>query len=258
VTGKEEFKVWEGVYASFAEAQGDHGIFEQSVWLDKVKDRARLALAASRSNDAIAPVAETRDYALPVVAALAARSGATLRVLDFGGGLASSFIPLVKMLPAGQTLEFVIVENEAICRAGRDLLRSDSRVRFRSDIPDVGERFDIVHCGSSIHYVDNWSGLLARLVALKPEYLLFADLPAADNRTLVTAQRFHGSRIPVRFWNLNEFIVQVESAGYRLLLKARYRGSFLDEHAAPPTKHFDPLQRLCYFSQLIFAANTKS
>jgi putative methyltransferase (TIGR04325 family) len=246
------FKIWEGVYQSFSEARGDVGVFEQGIWLEKVKERARSALSASRSDEAIPPVAETRDYALPLVAALAARNGETLRILDFGGGLASSFIPLVNMLPADQALEFVIVENEAVCQAGRDLLAADKRVQFVSTLPGAGERFDIVHCGSSLHYVDDWNGLLARLAALNTRYLVFADLPAADNLTLVTAQMFHGARSPVRFWNLNEFSAKVESLGYRLLFKARYRGSFLGEKDGPPTGHFEPSHRLCYFSQRVF------
>lgn len=251
-------KVWEGVYESFADVRGDNGVFEQDVWLGKVKDRARAALEMSRSDAAIAPVGETSDYALPVVAALAARRGATLRILDFGGGLATSFIPLVKMLPPDQPLEFVIVENERVCSAGRELLSADARIRFRSDIPGAGEPFDIAHCGSSIHYVDEWVEVLNRLVSLKPRFLLFSDLPAADNDTFVTAQVFYGTYIPVRFWNLTEFVKLVENLDYRLLLKARYRGSFLGEQKEPPTEHFDPTHRLRYFSQLVFAAKTQS
>lgn len=258
MTQNDDFKVWDGVYSSFAEARADNRVFEQDVWIGKIKDRARSALAASHSEAAIAPVAETRDYALPVVAALAARKGFPLRILDFGGGLATSFIPLAKMLPADQDLDFVVVENEMVCKVGRDLLAGDSRVRFCSNIPGVDERFDIVHCGSSIHYVDDWTGLLARLSALKPYYLIFNDLPAADNCSFVTAQKFYGLRMPVWFWNLDEFVGQVVSSGYRLLLKARYRGPYLGERDEPPTGHFDPQHRLRYFAQLVFAANTPS
>lgn len=258
MTANDRFRVWNGVYASFADAPGNNSVFEQDIWLGKVKDRARAALSMSHSDAAIAPVAETRDYALPVVAALVARPGSALRILDFGGGLATSFLPLAEMLPAGQELDFTIVENEAVCKIGRDLLSGDSRVRFRSDIPGADDRFDVVHFGSSLHYVDQWVEVLARLVALKPGYLLFSDLPAADNDSFVTAQTFHGARIPVRFWNLGEFMKQVESLGYRLLLKARYRGSFLSGKEEPPTEDFDVRHRLRYFSQLVFATKTHS
>ena len=150
MTGDKDLKIWEGIYQSFADARGDTGVFEQNVWLEKVMDRARSALTASRGDVSIAPVAETREYALPFIAAVAAQRGVRLRILDFGGGLGSSFIPLVKMLPTGQELEFVIVENEAICKAGDELFANDSRVRFRSDIPPSDEHYEIVHCGSSI------------------------------------------------------------------------------------------------------------
>ncbi len=247
--------IWDGVYSSFAEARGDSGVFEQDIWLDKVTGRARALLSLSEGPDSIAPIAETREYFLPVIAAMAARPGETLRVLDFGGGLASSYIPLAGMLPANQELKFVIVENESVCKAGREMFADDARAEFCAEIPDASEKFDIVHCGSSLHYVDDWKAVLARLCAFKPNYFVLADLPAADNKTFVTAQLYHGARIPVRFWNLGEFIAQVESLDYHLVFKSRYRGSYLGEKEGPSTENFDTPYRLRYFSQLVFIAN---
>ena len=82
--------------------------------------------------------------------------------------------------------------------------------------------------------------------------MLFADLPAADNRSFVTKQLFHGRRIPVHFWNLREFIPIVQKLGYDLILKARFCGHYVDAAAALPTGHFDSSHRLSYCSQLIF------
>ena len=113
-----QIRIWEGVFDSFAEAGGEETVFEGDVWLNKINARARAALASSESECAIPPVAETRDYALPYVAALVARPGQALRILDFGGGMATSYLPLVEMLPPDQPLQYVIVENEAVCRAG--------------------------------------------------------------------------------------------------------------------------------------------
>lgn len=250
MTGDKDLKIWEGIYQSFADARGDTGVFEQNVWLEKVMDRARSALTASRGDVSIAPVAETREYALPFIAAVAAQRGVRLRILDFGGGLGSSFIPLVKMLPTGQELEFVIVENEAICKAGDELFANDSRVRFRSDIPPSDEHYEIVHCGSSIHYVDDWIEVLGQFSRAKPQYMIFADLPAAENKSFVTTQKYYGSRIPVRFWNIEEFKSQVCSFGYRLVMQSRYHGAYLDKVSLPvfPESECD----LAYFSQLVF------
>lgn len=243
--------VWEGVFAEFAEARGEDNVFEGGIWLDKLAERAHRALASSRGG-AIPPVAVTTDYALPAVAALAVPREEPLKILDFGGGLATSYVPLRAMLPRGFGVEFTVVENEMICRAGEALFAGDAAVRFLQAMPGPPTRFDIVHFGSSIQYVDDWRGLLAAAGRLEPTYLLFADLPAADNRTFVTAQLFHGRRIPVRFWNLDEFVRAVESLGYALRLRSRYRGSYLGRDGELPTANFDEAHRLTYTSQLVF------
>jgi putative methyltransferase (TIGR04325 family) len=248
----EQPQLWEGVYGSFAEARGDGTVFRSETWLTKLAERARVALARAASDDAIAPVAVTHDYALPYVAALAAKPEKMLRVLDFGGGLGASFLPLVGMLPEGQPLDYVIVENESVGKLGRRMFADDRRVSFRTDIPATGECFDIVHCGSSLHYVDNWLEALAQFVDLQPTYLVISDLPAADNRTFVTAQQFHGRRIPVHFWNLREFVASAEAVGFELALKARFVGYHDAAGGVARFSHFGPEYRLDYFSQLIF------
>lgn len=247
-----EIRIWEGVFGSFAEAGGEQTVFEDDVWLDKINMRAREAIALSQSASATSPIAETRDYALPYVAALAAQRGRLLRILDFGGGMATSYIPLVKMLSPDQRLEYVIVENDFVCQKGRELMAHDKSLKFRSDLPDPGDKFDILNCGSSLHYVSEWRGLLSRFATIAPAYMLFADLPAADNQTFVTKQFFHGRRIPVHFWNLRDFMTSVQDLGYDLLLKARFRGPYLKAAEQLPTDNFDALHRLTYCSQLIF------
>jgi putative methyltransferase (TIGR04325 family) len=249
---------WDGVFDTFQEARGDATVFDGDIWLDKCLARARASLASAQTSAALSPVNETRDYVLAVVAGFAAARDGVLRILDFGGGLGTSYIPLNQAINPDKVLDYVIVETEALCRAGQRLFADDKQVTFVSELPDRMQKFDIVHCGSSFHYVDDWRGMLSRFAAFDPEYLVFADLPAADNLTFVTKQHFHGREIPVRFWNIGEFMQAVEDLGYKSEFKARYRSGFLGEAALPPTDNFDPPHRLAYFSQLVFRRNQRS
>ena len=103
-------RVWDGIYGSFSEVATGRAVFEETIWLDKVVERARQAVLQSGGTSALAPVAVTSDYALPFVAALTARRDRLLRILDFGGGIGTSFLPFAKMLPPDQPIDFVIVE----------------------------------------------------------------------------------------------------------------------------------------------------
>lgn len=247
----EKTKVWDGVFKTFAEAAAEVNVFEGTVWLDKIANRARSLLDSSKEQDSIPPLAVTSDYALPFVAALAARREKILRILDWGGGMATSYLPLIAMLPKEQPLHFVVVENEAVCRIGRAIFKKDPQIAFVEEFP-VNQPFDIVHAGSSMHYVDDWRGTLDQFAGTQAAYLLFVDLPAGDIETFVTTQLFHGRRIPVRFWNLHEFTSAVGDYGFELIFKACYRGYYLDPSAELPTLHFDSKHRLKAFCQLIF------
>lgn len=239
-------RIWGGVYGTFAEASEEEGVFEDSVWVKKQVARLTYATEQNRLSGTISEIAQTTDYALPIVATAIAQSHQTLTILDFGGGLANSFFPLVAMLPVDQGLQFVVVENKSICDEGKNLFRNEKRLSFRTELPG-DEKFDIIHAGSSFHYVDDWIALLLLFAGLRPQYMIFADLPAGDIETFVTIQNYYGRKIPVRFWNLVEFIGRVEELGFRLVMRARYHSNYL-----PVMSVFDQEHRLNHFSQLVF------
>jgi putative methyltransferase (TIGR04325 family) len=250
----EQSRVWDGVYTSFSEIKYERDVFEEAIWSDKQVKRAEAALLDSRSGRS--PSGVTNDYALPVVAALAAPIGRPLRILVFGGGLGTSYIPLKSMLQPAQEVVFIIVENATMCGLGNAMFADDAAITFLSSIP-AGERFDIVHAGSSIHYVDDWRGTIRQFAGTGPNYILFADLPAGDIDTFVTGQSFHGRQIPVRFWNVGEFSSCVEGFGYELIFKAAYAGGYLEQDASL-TSHFDSRHRLDHFCQLVFRRKGES
>ena len=243
---------WDGIYRSFAEAGGEASVFESPIWMEKIVGRARAARERAKAGGAIPPVALTTDYALGFFSAAVAKRAEPLRVLDFGGGMATSYVPLRAMLPAAQPLDFVIVENSAIVARGSELFADDPSVSFRTDLPSPPARFALAHFGSSLQYVDDWKGLLASVIALGPEYLIFADLTAADNPSFVSIQQWHERRIPVHLWNVDDFVAAVEALDYECILRARYRGYYLAADAELPTDNFNPEHRLTYTSQLVF------
>ena len=193
-----QIRIWDGVFGSFAEAGGEDTVFEGDVWLNKINARAR---GAGVLGERVCNSACRRDSRLRAAvcggAGGAARSGLENSRLRrrYGDELFAAGWDA----PPGQLLEYVIVENNAVCRGGGELMANDRRLHFRTDLPPPGERYDILHCGSSLHYIDDWQEMLVRFAALEPAFMLFADLPAADNRSFVTQQMFHDRRIPVHF-----------------------------------------------------------
>ena len=85
-----DFNILEGVYEDWDKVAADEGFFESDLWVNKISSLAQSHLESYQASDITASVSTTRDYILPIVASMVELSeGETLRVLDFGGGLAA-------------------------------------------------------------------------------------------------------------------------------------------------------------------------
>ena len=251
----DEHFVWEGVHASFAEAGGEPDVFLSQRWLDHVTAGARDTLKDAQTGGFATLPTRIHDYVLPVVTALAAaqrKEGDCLAILDLGGGMAASYFQVAASLPGGAgSLDFHVVENQGICDRTNDVLGSPSGISFHSTMPER-DSFDIVHAGSSLHYIDDWKGALSTMARYRPTYLVLADVPAGDIPTFASVQNYYGRRIPVWFWNIAELLEAVEKLGYRLIYKSLYLASIRNVRTPKPMQNFDENHRLEHNCQLIF------
>ncbi len=239
--------IWEGVYATFAEARGD-AAFESQRWLDQIAAASQAPAAANSSG-----------YILYPIAASMLSRHRPLRVLDFGGGMAPSFFALLEHAGRDANIEFRVVDNDAVCGRARSVLTPDRRLTFQTELPGDGEKFDIVHAGSSLHYVEDWRALLARFRAYQPKAIIVADLPAgAVPRSIVTAQNYYGARIPGWLLRLDEFCSAAARDGYALAYKAPFLRRYFGRDIPPPMSALPPAYRLDHFWQLLFTREAAS
>lgn len=206
--------VWEGIHASFPAAEGPG--FESSRWYESC--RRRVAGPARPPDDSAG--------FLPAAAALTVARSNHARVLDFGGGPGATFAAVAAALPPRAGLDYRVVDNPKVCRAGRVRFRADPRVRFHESLPPLRD-VDIVHAQSSFQYVEDWPGLLSALARYGAPMFVVTDLPAGTFPTYAAHQSYYGSRIPCWFFNLRAFIREVESNDYRLAARSRYLGRYL-------------------------------
>lgn len=250
---RDNFVLWSGVFDSFAAATQDRAVFEEQTWLDKSSERARRASHEHARKATLSQNAATHEYILPAVAASIACANATLRILDFGGGLASTFFAVADALSVGQPLAYLIVESEPLCRRARELDLGDKRLSFHEEFPALPDGVDIVHAGSSIQYVEDWRGLLRSVCFYRPSHIVLADVPAGDlPHSFVTGQYFYGKRIAHWFFRIDEFVSAVEQHGYRLTYRAPYIGSYLGERRPLPMDGLPATHQLRNFCQLMF------
>ncbi len=252
MSDEQAFAIWEGVYGEWEDAPVIDGAFESSKWLDDQAAIVRRELADCEDyRGAISPNAKSHDYILPTVIAMAGCGNDVLKVLDFGGGLASSYLPLIASLPDGDAVEFHVVESQGICEKGREIFPADMALFFHTELPSDGH-YDVIHAGRSFQYVDDWRGLLRSFAGLTPGYLVLAGALAGDIASFVSIQNYYGYKIRVRFLNLDELIRETESLGFRLISNSLHLSKRLGKVEPLPMDNFSESHRLEYPCQLLF------
>ena len=251
---EKNFNIWEGVYENWDRAPMDEGVFEGDLWLNKISSQAQQNLELFQtSGSSISPVSIARDYILPVVASMVERDvGETLRVLDFGGGLAKSYYSLITAFSEPNNLEFHIVESEAVCARGKKIFSDQPNILFHSKLPKLQDTVHIIHSGSTLQYVKEWQELIASFAEYKPKYLILADMMAGDVKTFVTIQNFHGKKIRSRFLNIKELLSVVEEVGFNLIYKSKYLNEIRGVMGPKPMENFEKEYRLDHGCQLLF------
>lgn len=169
--------IWEGIYKSFSEAPKRGSGFSGSLWLERNLKKIR------EINTYISPA-----NMLPALVAAVLSQNNKANVLDFGGGAGQDFIFIKNSLnpSLSKKLSYHIIENPKLAKAALKLFKKEDRITFHDSLPKNGLKFDIVHFGSSLHYIEDWKGLLKDIKKFDPTFMLFTDLTAGKIPTYHT------------------------------------------------------------------------
>jgi len=252
---KKYFHIWEGIFERFPE-EDNNKVWDSDRWVNTLGEQSLSNLNEFNKRGTISTHTLIHDYPLPIVVALlAAELTKPVRVLDFGGGLGSSFYPLITSLPSTDLVEFHIVESSAICRRGRDVFQKFPNIYFYKILPKHIKKFDLVHTASSLHYVSDWYTMIKKLTSYEPRYIMLSGLNAGDIKTFVTYQNYYDSKIPVWFWNIHEIIDALKDFGYKLIYKSLFASSYIGKIQEAPMENFPKEYRLRRKCNLIFVPN---
>jgi putative methyltransferase (TIGR04325 family) len=246
--------IWEGVYHSFSEVPVVGDGFDGEKWIDSSLKKITALRSEAEKNAPLPPTSNYREALLPLLAALAYHEQSSVKILDFGGGIGFTYYQTVCGLPYAEQLEYHIVERESACKAGMQFFGAAyNNLFFHSELPQAEDGlFDIVHSGSALQYIENWKQLISQLCVLSRKYLLLVDVPAGNIPTFITAQNYHGSKIPARFFNIQELLFAVDTFGYELIYNSVYEPIILGVEQNLPMQNFEEKYRLKRACNLLF------
>lgn len=247
--------VWEGVFTNFGEGPAVGQGFSGPEWVQRSRQRALDMIERSRGGSSIKSLPNHHTGWLVGLAGLIGAQSQRVNILDFGGGLGFSYLPVATALPAACSLSYVVVETPPVCEEGEDLFSDDPRIRFSASVPEESD-WDILHLGSTLHYIEDWQGLLTRLLGLGPRYVSLVDLPAGDIPTFASRQRYYGSLIPCWFFNLPEIKAQMGRLGFALAAQAPHHALIWGENTFPVANLPEGL-RLPHTCDLLFVRGAR-
>jgi putative methyltransferase (TIGR04325 family) len=246
------FHIWEGVYPNFKSAMADAGGlgFSGDVYRTRSLQAVNECIAALKSNRPIPAFHKQRSTLLPITVAMHLRDKKQIKILDFGGGLGIGYLTLVESIPYHLTsISYTIVEVAEVCQVARKL--HAGRVVYTSEMPNLSN-FDLIHAASSFQYIEQWQELVAKFVALEPEYILLSDVFAGNIKTFVTLQNYYESKIPHWFLSLDELLNTFNGLGYELVMKSYATSRRLDAEDVLPMENFAEELQLKQTLHLLF------
>ena len=185
---------WKGDYENWREAMAHSGGYDSSKILDKVKISTLKVKEGKAVFERDSVLFEHIEYSWPLLSSLlwiTAQNGGSLKVLDFGGSLGSSYFQNKLFLDKLKYVEWNVVEQENFVECGRRFIQ-DERIRFFNSVEDcIRERGlpDLLVLACTIPYLENPYQLLTRLETFGIPYLLIDNTPFNyENRDRLTVQ----------------------------------------------------------------------
>ena len=250
---KENFHIWEGIHNSFPENTTENA-WDSDTWVESQVSDVRPGIEQIKSACTLPGISIVHEYPLaPIVALLAEQKNDAVRILDFGGGLASSFPSIAASLPNPERVEFEVVESKPICQKGRQLYSAFANVAFHEHMPEPDRERDIIHAGSSLHYVRDWKAMLRRFADYQPTVVMLSGLMAGEIKTFASYQNYYGAKCPVWFWNVNDILDAMHELNFKLTYKSLLASRYLGKVQSLPMDNFPVEYRLDRKCNLVFS-----
>ncbi|MFN7662606.1 MAG: methyltransferase, TIGR04325 family [Alphaproteobacteria bacterium] len=242
------FSVWEGVFKSFEEAGGDTDAFESDIWINKQKEKITCLFNEYEKGNIF-----SKDYPLPVIIAMILGHQKQASVLDFGGGMGMQYLDVIGKVPkAKHDVVYTIVDGESTLKNTPKFMENFQNLRYCYSLDQVQGNFDVLHIGSTLQYIEDWKGLLEKLISdYSPKYFVFSDLMVGDIPTFVSHQIFYEKRIPYLFLNIKEFKKFLATYNFNSIFCSLYKQTILGYKIFPnfslPKDH-----RITHTQNLVF------
>lgn len=228
--GKERELYYFGKYATWEEAEKESEKYGAAYSSDNILERVSGATEKVRSGegvyeqDGIVFYEENNNYELIAALLLVYSHRKSLRVLDFGGALGSTYFRYRKLLEPCEC-EWTIIEQKHYVEYGKNHI---PEINFLYDIAECAKEVDVILLSSVLGYLDDTYAQFKRILEQKAEYVIIDELAfSPDDTETVMLQhvpaRIYSAVYPVRILSLTGFKQFIKDNGYEVAWEWDYR-----------------------------------
>ncbi|MEW5838435.1 MAG: methyltransferase, TIGR04325 family [Pseudomonadota bacterium] len=181
-----------GDYPDWAAAKADASGYDEGSLLSRLKDAALAVKSGAAAWEQDGVVWEHIPLNMPILAMLsrvALSDGGRLSVLDFGGGLGSSYFQCRDFLRPVAQVSWTVVEQPNLAKIGReDIARDDLRFYDDLDLALKEQNPNVFIFSGVLQYLPNPWSILSRATSTGAKFLIIDRHPCSINNEKITVQ----------------------------------------------------------------------
>lgn len=209
---------WSGDYASWSEAEARCAGYDAPEILERIKESQLRVLAGEGAFERDSVVFPEAEYSWPALASLlhvAAVDGGSLRVLDFGGSLGSTYRQHRRWFDGIADMAWGVVEQPHFVRCGREHFQ-DNRLSFHATLAEGvrGIRPNVALLSSVLGYLQDPGAVLREISESAIGFILVDRTGFThDDRDRITMQQvppsIYPASYPCRFFSRTRLLAQL-------------------------------------------------
>ncbi|PWT96528.1 MAG: methyltransferase, TIGR04325 family [Bacteroidetes bacterium] len=186
---------WSGDYNNWTEAMSHCVGYSDNLILEKVKASTLKVKEGKAVFERDSVIFDHIEYSWPLLSSLlwvSAQNNSTIKVLDFGGSLGTSFFQNKLFLDKLKSVKWGVVEQENFVKCGKEFIENEQLKFYYSIEEYIHENGlpDLLVLGCTIPYLQNPYDLLDELKSYGIPYIIIDDTPFNyENRDRLTVQK---------------------------------------------------------------------
>jgi putative methyltransferase (TIGR04325 family) len=201
-------------YPSWVEAENASKGYDSDSVISKVRKAAKLVFDGDAVYERDSVIFDEIDYSYPLLASLlfAAANSESLRVIDFGGALGTTYQQNRRFLSKIKgTCQWRILEQEKFVAIGKREFTNETLSFFPTIEEAYKDGIDVFLFGGSICYVPNPYVFMEKAKATRAPYIIFDRTPTTNQKEDTFAVQYvppsiYKASFPIRNFSYNNII----------------------------------------------------